>query len=327
MFRILPAAAVLLVLCAGPVLGRTWYVHPDSALSSIQAGLDSCAAVDTVLVGPGTYPGGYTWPQVAGISVIGARGPDSTVIDGEHYRSGFYLFFVPGQSSISGFTIHNCYTDPVGAGVAATECTLDITDCLIAGNAARGGGGIACEYGRYAVRRCRVSGNETLLYPPGGIDFGNGANALVESCTVTDNWGGGIGFTYGDSTIIRYCNISGNHGAGVGYGGASGWIANARYNWWGDASGPYHPTLNPLGRGDTVGDYVDFEPWLTGPVGVEETTNGELRMTNASPTVLSGIGLVEAYDITGRRATEPKTGVYFMRASATSSVRKVILVR
>ena len=88
MFRILPAAAVLLVLCAGPVLGRTWYVHPDSALSSIQAGLDSCAAVDTVLVGPGTYPGGYTWPQVAGISVIGARGPDSTVIDGEHYRSG-----------------------------------------------------------------------------------------------------------------------------------------------------------------------------------------------------------------------------------------------
>jgi parallel beta-helix repeat protein len=327
MARILQAAVALLVLCAGPAFCRTWYVHPDSALGSIQTGLDSCAAGDSVLVGAGVYPGNYTWPQVAGISVIGESGPDSTVVDGEHYRSGFYLFFVPGQSFISGFTIHNCYTDPVGAGIAATECTLDIADCVIAGNAARGGGGIACEYGRYTVRRCRVSGNETLLYPPGGIDFGNSTNALVESCTVTDNWGGGIGFTYGDSTIIRYCNIAGNHGAGVGYGGSGGWIADARYNWWGDASGPYHPTLNPSGLGDTVSDYVDFDPWLTGPVGVEEIANGELRLSNGGTTVLNGSGLVGAYDITGRRVTEPKAGVYFVREPATSRVRKVVLVR
>ncbi len=37
---------------------------------------------------------------------------------------------------------------------------------------------------------------------------------------------------------------------------------DATLNSWGDASGPYHPTLNPTGTGDEVGDFVDFVPWL-----------------------------------------------------------------
>ena len=36
---------------------------------------------------------------------------------------------------------------------------------------------------------------------------------------------------------------------------------DATRNWWGDASGPYHETLNPGGQGDPVSDYVDFIPW------------------------------------------------------------------
>ena len=37
---------------------------------------------------------------------------------------------------------------------------------------------------------------------------------------------------------------------------------DARYNWWGDASGPQHPTLNPTGIGNAVSDNVNFSPWL-----------------------------------------------------------------
>ncbi|MBK6765462.1 MAG: right-handed parallel beta-helix repeat-containing protein [bacterium] len=41
---------------------------------------------------------------------------------------------------------------------------------------------------------------------------------------------------------------------------------NARNNWWGHQSGPYHPTRNPNGRGDTLLlELVEFEPWLTEP--------------------------------------------------------------
>jgi hypothetical protein len=38
---------------------------------------------------------------------------------------------------------------------------------------------------------------------------------------------------------------------------------DARYVWWGDASGPYHAALNPGGLGNAVSDGVLFEPWLT----------------------------------------------------------------
>lgn len=39
---------------------------------------------------------------------------------------------------------------------------------------------------------------------------------------------------------------------------------DARGCQWGDASGPYHPTLNPDGTGNAVTDHVMFDPWLTG---------------------------------------------------------------
>lgn len=36
---------------------------------------------------------------------------------------------------------------------------------------------------------------------------------------------------------------------------------NAENNYWGDASGPHHQTLNPNGQGAKVSGDVDFEPW------------------------------------------------------------------
>jgi len=42
-------------------------------------------------------------------------------------------------------------------------------------------------------------------------------------------------------------------------------IVDATSNWWGDASGPYHPTSNPGGTGDRVSDNVEFDPWLELP--------------------------------------------------------------
>jgi hypothetical protein len=40
---------------------------------------------------------------------------------------------------------------------------------------------------------------------------------------------------------------------------------NAEDNWWGDESGPYHPTTNPSGLGDQVSNYVDYDPWSMEP--------------------------------------------------------------
>lgn len=46
-----------------------------------------------------------------------------------------------------------------------------------------------------------------------------------------------------------------------------GFIIEASFNWWGDDSGPYHPTLHLEGAGDTITYFVNFIPWLP-PVNV-----------------------------------------------------------
>lgn len=50
---------------------------------------------------------------------------------------------------------------------------------------------------------------------------------------------------------------------GLGRGATSEVLIDMRNNWWGDATGPYEPDTNPLGRGDSVGNNILFAPWLT----------------------------------------------------------------
>ena len=59
---------------------------------------------------------------------------------------------------------------------------------------------------------------------------------------------------------VNFNNIADNSWRGVRNDG--GETLDATYNWWGDASGPDHWEINPDGRGNSVSDNVDFEPWL-----------------------------------------------------------------
>ena len=65
------------------------------------------------------------------------------------------------------------------------------------------------------------------------------------------------------TTTVNYNNIVGNSICGVENRITAD--MNAVYNWWGNATGPYHPTLNSGGTGDNVSDYVNFDPWLLQP--------------------------------------------------------------
>ena len=65
---------------------------------------------------------------------------------------------------------------------------------------------------------------------------------------------------------------------------------DARLNWWGDPTGPNHPTLNPGGKGSLVSDGVLFDPWLTAspvggsrtiePLALNELKEGEINSLN-----------------------------------------------
>ena len=103
-------------------------------------------------------------------------------------------------------------------------------------------------------------------------------NVLIECSSVLNNDGIGINsygidfFTYDGvmtNVAVHNTNISGHT--------ASGGIKNRNIvataivdgtgNWWGDASGPFHSTLNPGGLGDAVFEdpinNVHFDPWLS----------------------------------------------------------------
>lgn len=102
---------------------------------------------------------------------------------------------------------------------------------------------------------------------------------------------GGVGIqnTAGTSTL-QSLNIN-NHDTAISVDGGSLSIHNsninsifsgidnfsqdsvdATNNWWGDASGPFHPTTNSGGLGASVSDNVLFIPWLGSPYNSSATT-------------------------------------------------------
>ncbi len=98
-----------------------------------------------------------------------------------------------------------------------------------------------------------------------GIFIGTNNN-VIEHNRIVGNLGqfSGIHLTStADGNEIHYNCIVGNTGTNVyGIYKEGGSTANATYNWWGDSTGPYHPTKNPSGLGNQVSDYVLFDPWL-----------------------------------------------------------------
>lgn len=61
-----------------------------------------------------------------------------------------------------------------------------------------------------------------------------------------------------DSMVFRE-NLFYNNGYAMQ--AENGEAVDARWNWWGDETGPYHATQNPNGQGDTIVGEVDFDPW------------------------------------------------------------------
>jgi len=111
----------------------------------------------------------------------------------------------------------------------------------------------------------------------GGVTDADGISIGVEGAdgsivaTITNNtisgWEYGIrldgALVDAASSYANNNNISGNDVFGV-YNDGTGTL-NATCNWWGDASGPHHPTANPDGKGDDVSDKVVFTPWVVVP--------------------------------------------------------------
>ncbi len=436
-----------------------WYVHPDSSLNSIQAGLDSCANNDVVLVAPGIYYENIVWPNTQGIHLISELGLETTIIDGDSAGSVIEIDSVSEVDSstiINGFTIRNGYSfisagggillrrsSPIiknnlithnraflgagivvslssaiiinntitrniadnsgggifcggttspritgnlitdnmassfGAGIFCRSDSAIISDNIITGNSAGQGGGICCITSFCIITGNSITGNtadfgggiscvncapsitgntitdNTANEHGGGIHCFIDASPYIDSCTISNNNCDGVYSAWYSTPVINYNNITDNFGYGV-INVDSSVIIDARYNWWGDASGP--SGFGP-GTGDSVSQYVDYDPWLDHPAGIKETDDSqqmtEIRrqlLTYPNPfTSVTSVQLIGnsdkqkvslgVYDVSGRLVksvplitnhltigTDLSPGVYFLKADGFD-VGKVIKLR
>ncbi len=102
----------------------------------------------------------------------------------------------------------------------------------------------------------RYGGN---YFPPNYLaTIQNFGGALNLTNTKMTNNQYGIYHSFGTTSISQssiYGNIIGLFNANLA-------TTTAANNWWGSASGPNHPTLNPTGAGSAILGNINFSPWL-----------------------------------------------------------------
>jgi hypothetical protein len=236
--------SVLLSLLVG--LTSANVIHVPSEQPTIQDGLNAASEDDSVLVSPGTYHENIVWPSTQGIQLMSEFGPDSTTIDGDSAGSVIRFEGIYDTTTLFyGFTLQNgAGTDldslSYGGGILCfDQAAPHIHYNFIEANSADHGGGIAC-----------IDASPRIVF--NSIENNNA------------DWGDGIYLDTDTSPTVRYNNVQGN---GFGLLNAdTSLTVDADTNWWGHESGPYHPDLNPAGQGDTVSDFVDFDPWYDIPI-------------------------------------------------------------
>ncbi len=225
--------------------------------------------------------------------------------------------------------VHN-RTDGNGGGILCLESSpLIVNNILRLNTAAFTGGGIYCWRSSPEITGNTITRN--VAGEHGGGIYCWWSSLFIDSCTISSNSGDGIYSAVNSSATVIHNNIVANVGYGICNEDSTN-IMDARYNWWGDTSGP--GGFGP-GIGDEVSQWVDYDPWLTEPVSdVEEEKIVPVRDIDFAATIINGPLLLpegkqyKVFDIMGRvvMLDRIKPGVYFIEVDGKIT-QKVIKVR
>jgi hypothetical protein len=206
------------------------------------------------------YPGG------AGIGCSYNSSPSITnnVIRGNSTTGGGggILAAYNSNPTIEGNTIDSNYCAMGGAGILIFEyCSAIISNNTISNNNAGGGGGGLCFQTTTSTAKFNLVKHNTSG-TGAGIWSGWSDQSVIDSNIVLDNYGDGVFCKESANPILHWNTICGHE---PNYGVRNidpSVVVDARYNWWGDPTGPYHPILNPGGQCNPISDYVLFDPWI-----------------------------------------------------------------
>ena len=128
-------------------------------------------------------------------------------------------------------------TSERGAGMFFVQSNGDIKNITVANN---NGIGIVLDRSRNLFDQITISNNKSI----------DSFYGIVQESS-------NRAFAIKNSNIINYGYAIKNP--------SMGYETVAKNNYWGDSSGPYHPSQNILGKGDSVSGFVNVDPWLTKP--------------------------------------------------------------
>lgn len=313
----LHAVKILLIMCLGFIAAL--FLIPDAELqvsareltvdsggqadySTIQNAINDAEDGDSILVKAGIYQENLVIDKKI---VLEGESSGNTVIDGN--GTDDVVLVKSDKVEIKGFKIINSgrgVTTNAGIEIYDDFVTCEISDCELTEN----------EYGIYltndnswiTIEECSIYSNykfgiwihdsksntikNNSIYSNigGGIYISNSRSNIIEKNLIYSNLDFGVGLSlYSIDNKINYNSIYNNTNQGILVWDKEASV-DARYNWWGDSSGPYHSKNNPSGKGDEVSKYVNFEPWLDeyGNTCENRNDNGSLLLTFGAIIIL-----------------------------------------
>jgi parallel beta-helix repeat protein len=120
-----------------------------------------------------------------------------------------------------------------------------------------------------------------------GVYFYNVSTLTVQDNDITNCADNGV-YVEGDQNDCTLTNNRFVSNGNYGVDNNTPTVLDAENNWWGDATGPNHPSTNPGGLGDEVSDTVDYNPWLT----LDPRTNILKLDAHSDPAYLNPNGAV-----------------------------------
>jgi hypothetical protein len=220
------------------------YTNWVTAATNIQDAVDAAGAGDEIVVTNGTYaPVTVNTP----LTLQSLNGPEVTAINGGGTAQCVYL---ATNAVLVGFTLTNGAVygmgPDVGGGVYCESTNAVLTNCVLSGNSASGGGGV---YGG-TLNNCALTGNSAYGFWRGFYQYNPGAGGGAYSCTLnnctltsnnsTDEGGGAYSCTLNNCTLTS--NNSTDEGGGADNCTLNNCALTGNSAW--EGGGAYGGTLN-----------------------------------------------------------------------------------
>jgi len=221
---------------------------------------------DTVDYGAGTY-GVY----------LGASGTSASYGYVKNCKlEGFYTGVCVSGNGVNYWKIEDNEFNNCRSGISSASANYWTISGNTFTNYLAGAGGTE-SVTNYTVTSNSFNGiNSSALNAVLNLGACEGVGLAVSAATVVYTKNTFTGNDYGiqlyadcSSTLVKYNDITGNNSFGI-YGASTSYEVSAKYNWWGDATGPgagtgTYASGTAVGSGDAISsghEATDYEPWL-----------------------------------------------------------------